>query len=606
MRWLLLAFVAGVTAVSNISWKIHEKRSELPSGWTRARKHVSTSIIPLRIALTQPTSFEEIDSYLNDVSHPDSPNYSQHWTADQVAEKFAPANDTIDAVRAWLMASGIDSNRIQLSPGKGWMHVANSTTAEAEKLLRAEYYVYIHDTGVEHVATESYHLPSHMTTHVDFVMPTIHFDAKVPRKNEPATNGLLSKARRSASSWCAQLTPACLQAIYGIPNKPGAVSKNSFGIVEYTPHAYHQKDLDMFAKTLSPKLVGKSPKQISIDGGFQQTKLNGSSYNFESSIDLTYGMALVGPEQPVTLYQVGDMVQTSNFNSFLDAIDSFYCIFENGDASTDAHFPDPKPGGYKGPKACGTVKPTNVIATSYLIDEASSSNLYLGRQCLEYGKLGIMGVTVLYPTGDHGVEGNSGCLTNNDSKTKIFNPAFPATCPFVTAVGGTQLVGGTTREVAWSGSGGGWSNQFGLPAYQSNAVKSYMKHHQHGYSAEIWNSTGKSRAIPDIAVAAANYWFALNGKWIMQDGGTSTSVPVLGAIITLVNDARIKAGKRPVGFINPAIYSKGFENAFNDITSGNNPGCKTKGFKTAAGWDPVTGVGTPKFKQLVEAWLKLR
>jgi hypothetical protein len=37
------------------------------------------------------------------------------------------------------------------------------------------------------------------------------------------------------------------------------------------------------------------------------------------------------------------------------------------------------------------------------------------------------------------------------------------------------------------------------------------------------------------------------------------------------------------------IYSTGFAGAFNDITNGTNPGCGTVGFKTAKGWDPVTG-----------------
>ena len=35
--------------------------------------------------------------------------------------------------------------------------------------------------------------------------------------------------------------------------------------------------------------------------------------------------------------------------------------------------------------------------------------------------------------------------------------------------------------------------------------------------------------------------------------GTSASSPVVGSLITLVNDARIAAGKGPVGFINPSV-----------------------------------------------------
>ncbi|OBZ71483.1 hypothetical protein A0H81_08497 [Grifola frondosa] len=78
--------------------------------------------------------------------------------------------------------------------------------------------------------------------------------------------------------------------------------------------------------------------------------------------------------------------------------------------------------------------------------------------------------------------------------------------------------------------------------------------------------------------------------------GTSCSAPVVGSMITLINDARIAAGKGPVGFINPAIYSDEFSGTFHDITTGGNQGCGTAGFTATEGWDPVTGVGTPTLR----------
>ncbi|KAH7913799.1 peptidase S8/S53 domain-containing protein [Hygrophoropsis aurantiaca] len=598
---LILGLVFAVASGATTStWVLHEKRSQIPTGWVQARKYAPTSPLPLRIALKQSTGMDEMATYLHDVSHPDSPNYGQHWTAEQVVERFAPGNDTIDAVRNWLVDSGIAPERVQLSPGKGWIRVLNATVAEAEDLLRAEYYVYTHESGIKNIATASYYLPAHMTPHVDLVLPTIHFDAKIPStKNTASVNAVPPKARRDAL--CQTITPDCLRLLYGIPDKPTANKKNSFGIVAYAPESYRQKDLDMFAKQYATGLVGKSPKQVSIDGG-KQIKNNGS---LESSLDLEYAMSLVGPSQQVTLYQVGDAVEGANFNNFIDAIDAFYCMFEFDGTTADTPYPDRRPGGYKGAKQCGTAKPTDVISTSQGIPEHDISNFYAGRQCLEYGKLGIMGVTVIYPTGDHGVAGDGKCPhPKGHSKDEKFSVMFPASCPFVTAVGGTQLPFGAYSEVAWPGSGGGWSNYFGMPAYQSDAVKYYLKHHQHGYSSDIWNSTGKSRAIPDIALNAEGYRVAMNGKWV-DVGGTSASAPVLGALVTLVNDARLKAGKKPVGFINPALYSKHFACALHDIISGTNPGCGKIGYKTAIGWDPVTGLGTPIYQQLVNAWLKL-
>lgn len=53
------------------------------------------------------------------------------------------------------------------------------------------------------------------------------------------------------------------------------------------------------------------------------------------------------------------------------------------------------------------------------------------------------------------------------------------------------------------------------------------------------------------------------------------------------------------------IYTPAFSEAFNDITTGNNPGCDTNGFLAEPGWDPVTGLGTPNFSKLLALWLLL-
>ncbi len=75
--------------------------------------------------------------------------------------------------------------------------------------------------------------------------------------------------------------------------------------------------------------------------------------------------------------------------------------------------------------------------------------------------------------------------------------------------------------------------------------------------------------------------------------------------MTLINDARLAIGKKPIGFINPAIYSDKFKSALHDIVGGNNPGCGTDGFTAVKDWDPVTGVGTPDFVKLKKLWLEL-
>lgn len=215
------------------------------------------------------------------------------------------------------------------------------------------------------------------------------------------------------------------------------------------------------------------------------------------------------------------MSKGASFNNFLDAIDGTYCTFEGGDDPTqDAIYPDPYGGGYEGPEDCGTAKPTNVISTSYSYNEADLTPFYTARQCSEYAKLGLMGVTVLYSSGDYGVAGNGGyCLTSNGEFSQhacgkiliffvgtyslngtIFNPSFPGTCPYITSVGATQVNPNSTvlepegacEQVIYSG--GGFSNYFAMPDYQKTAVDYYLTNYYPQYPPDIWNASGTVRA----------------------------------------------------------------------------------------------------------------
>jgi tripeptidyl-peptidase-1 len=628
----LLSFTLGL-ATSAIAdptlspWRLHEKRSNIPAGWTRARKLDSSMSVPLRFALAQ-SNIENIESLLYDVSLPGSPNYGNHWSASQIAAKFAPKPETIETVRSWLIESGVEPHRMKISPTKGWLEVA-STVEEAENLLLAEYHVYDHETGTKHIACESYHLPEHVTPHVDFVTPTIHFDTRIQKRGQyskisigqpgqgstPQTAGPISNILNQIEDCDKQITPICLRTLYGLWYEPVAGDRNSYGIVEYTPQSYVQSDLDMFAKNFSTGLEGVSPTMISIDGGSILTSDLSFDYNGESNLDLEYGMTLVTKGQNVTLYQVGDAVEGASFNTFLDALDGTYCTYDGGDdPSQDPVYPDTASGGYDGAEDCGTAKPANVISTSYGYNEVELSPAYAIRQCNEYAKLGMMGVTFLFSSGDAGVAGNGGyCLNADGSESAdgtIFNPTFPATCPYVTAVGATQVSPGQT---VWEPenaceqyiySGGGFSNYFSMPLYQKEAVEGYLTANPISYPKDIYNSTGTSRAYPDLSANGANYDVAIDGIFQLVYG-TSAASPVVGAILTMVNDARIAQGKPTIGFINPTIYSANFVPGFKDVTNGTNPGCGTLGFNATKGWDPVTGLGTPYFPSLLSKWLSL-
>jgi hypothetical protein len=72
-------------------------------------------------------------------------------------------------------------------------------------------------------------------------------------------------------------------------------------------------------------------------------------------------------------------------------------------------------------KDCGTVQPANVISTSYGTNEADLSVAYSIRQCNEYAKLGLMGVTFLFGSGDRGVAGGGALCLNAEGSANTLN-----------------------------------------------------------------------------------------------------------------------------------------------------------------------------------------
>ncbi|KIK70403.1 hypothetical protein GYMLUDRAFT_32410 [Collybiopsis luxurians FD-317 M1] len=610
---------------------MHERRAVEPFDWSFSHRPDAHKRLPLRIGLTQ-QNLENLETMLMAVSHPDSPQYGNHWTPQQVVDTFAPKEESIRKVVGWLKDSGFSMDKVKMSANKGWIQV-DATVSEVERLLKAEYQVYKHkESGEEQIGCHEYSVPAEIREHIDLIKPTVHFNHRPSPKStskfkragnlgKPSSSTGPKKSANarpvppSLANCDKMITLDCLRTLYDVPDfKPVSTHKNSYGIVEFTPQAFLAGDLDLFFANFSPSLVGVRPKTILIDGAVVQTTNQSFDFNGESDLDLEYAMALTNP-QTITLLQTGDLVEGAGFDNWLDAVDGSFCTFEGGDDPTqDGIYPDPLPGGFKGPESCGIIAPPFVVSTSYGQDESTITAFSAMRQCTEYGKLGLMGTTILYSSGDDGVAGGGGvCLDETGQPVKngtMFNPDFPATCPFVTAVGATQVNPNSTvfqpegacEQVIFSG--GGFSNIFAIPEYQQSNVASFLKNHPPPYTSAQFNNSGHSRAYPDLAANGANYVIGIDGEFELVFG-TSCSSPVVGSFITMVNDARLAAGKGPVGFINPTIYTERFQNAFNDITTGGNQGCNTPGFTATNGWDPVTGVGTPNVSKLIPLFLSL-
>ncbi|KAI4726541.1 aorsin [Aureobasidium sp. EXF-10728] len=653
---MLSSLLAGVFVAAALASPIapslvaHERRHALPRGWLKTEKVPTGSILPMRIGLAQ-SNLKKGHDLLMDVSIHNSPNYGKYYTAEQVNEIFAPAKASIDSVMDWLASHNV--NGISLSANKQWLQF-DAPVEVAEKLFKTDYHVYEHATsGGKNVACDEYHVPEHLSEHIDYITPGIKLFSParsghavndkntIEKRTFGVTNGkaakqppllkplplaiseLLGLAELSLCQMA--ITPSCIATLYNITQATSAQAGNELGIFEDLGDVYSQTDLNEFFLTLAQQIpVGTHPKLEAIDGAVAPVSV--ANAGAESDLDFQISYPIIYPQNSI-LFQTDDPVYENNYtypgflNNFLDAIDGSYCSYDGGNSPLDPPYPDPQPGGYKGALQCGVYQPTNVISISYGGQEADLPASYQTRQCNEYMKLGMQGVSIVLASGDSGVAGPAGddnadgCLGSG----QIFSPDFPATCPYITTVGATYLPpnGNVFKDeetaVTRYGSGGGFSNIFEIPSYQAAAVSNYLTNHPPPYTSYsttndadigagggIYNRNG--RGYPDVSAIGDNVLIFNKGAPTLI-GGTSAAAPVFAAILTRINEERLKAGKSTVGFVNPTLYAN--PGAFHDITTGNNPGCNTNGFSAASGWDPVTGLGTPNYPALLKVFMSI-
>jgi subtilase family serine protease len=136
------------------------------------------------------------------------------------------------------------------------------------------------------------------------------------------------------------------------------------------------------------------------------------------------------------------------------------------------------------------------------------------------------------------------------------------------------------------GSGGGISNIFPVPAWQTGLT--YQPYFR-GNNYTGPTTTLTNRGIPDISAPMNTYGLWL-GNTIAGYGGTSASAPVMAGI--MARFISLNGGRRPIpGSIHSTLYSN--VNAYYDIASGNNDTILSEGYVATPGWDPVTGLGAP-------------
>lgn len=577
----------------------------VPEGFTKVRAANPKTKLFLRIALEQPgqNTFEQA---LLDVSTPDNPKYGQHLEAAELKAMLKPRAASTDSVLSWLASSNVPAADIE-NDGE-WINF-HISVANANNMLRTTFDVYKHEIdSKEMIRTLSYTVPKEVAKHITMIQPTTRFsrqlaqrstvkdiqdlaiashDRKAPEVPKPITVEPVDPSCNNT------ITPACLRAIYNIGDyEAPAVKGAKLGVAGYLEQWAKYDDLATFEEMYAPWSIGDNFTVESINGGVNPQD-DYTENDIEANLDIQYTVPIaVGV--PVTYYTTGG----------------------RGPIVPDLDQPDPAEAQNEPYLDFFTylLKLKNkelpqVITTSYGENEQSVPAPYVREVCKLIGQLGARGVSVIFSSGDTGV--GSACQTNDGKNTTRFLPIFPAACPYVTSVGGTF---GIAPERAVYFSSGGFSDLFPRPAYQDSAVKGYLKQLGSRWKG-LYNPNG--RGFPDVSAQA--YRFHVIDKTqgpVQRDilvGGTSASAPFFASLISLISTTRMSKGLPPLGFLNPWIYQVG-QKGFNDIVDGGSTGCSGEdiysglptpfvpyaSWNATSGWDPVTGMGTPNFKQLLD------
>jgi len=591
--WAL--FGSGIAGVYGRSSFVLETAPSLPSGWTLKSAAGDDDPMRISIALSQPKLDGLRERLLQRTT------VGQHLSRSEIQQYREPDAAGAAAVQDWLVQNGVVDSRT----ANPW--VAFNTTAKAVRsLFEAEVAYYSYDNGEPLLRTQSYSIPTSLRQHIDFVHPLAHFMPPIRAHRGGADPSRIPQRRSAAASsdavGCNSLgiTPPCIRQIYNwtYTSSPGSTttpSPSRFGIAGFLEEVINYEDVAEFTRMYAPELASLAPPynftvELVANGTNPQYPRGAAGH--EASLDVQYAVALAHPAQVVYYVTGGRGAKLDGTGKPLPADESdnepYLEFLQHLVGLPDAAVPQ-------------------VLSISYADDEQTVPRAYAMRVCDLFLQLAARGVSVLAASGDGGSSGTgqSRCVSNDGTGEPALLPTFPASCPWVTAVGAT---GNDPLTEAAYYSSGGFSNYFGLPAWQSGSAWAYHAL-LNGARDGMYNRSG--RGIPDIA-AVGSAFRVVRGGANSSLVGTSASTPVVAAMVAVANDARLRAGHGPIGWLNPVLYSEDFRTGIlEDIVAGQSKSCFVNntltipGWSTCPGWDPVTGVGVPSdARRFIDALVK--
>ncbi|HEY2396729.1 MAG TPA: S53 family serine peptidase [Rudaea sp.] len=462
-----------------------------------------------------------LDSFVANQHNPTHFFYKETLEPADVVATFSPGSDQVQAVVAHLQASGfsnisVSANRLLVS--------ADGTAASVQTAFQTRIAdVRTGSGGAAFANVDDAKVPAALSGTVLAVLGlqtetqahTMAVKGPDPQKGKPGGGG------GGGSGVVTGHNPATFGTIYAAGSTPTA-SSVKVGII--TEGSMTQTIADLSKFTTTNGLSAVSTLVVTVGGASSDTS-GTSEWNLDSQ-DI---VGVSGGVNQLIFYTANSLYDTALTPTYNKAVNDNVAKVINislGECETSAY-------------NAGTM--------------AADDQIFAAAQA--------QGQTFSVSTGDSGANecgGHRGTV-----------PSYPASSPYVTAVGGTTLsTSGTpsttwAAETVWSGTGGSQSTVEPKPSWQTKG-------------------TAGNRSLPDLAFDAdPNSGAQIYVKGALQQwGGTSLSAPLFAGTW-----ARMLAGKN-LGFAPPHLYTLP-AGVYHDVTSGSNGG-----FSATAGWDYTTGFGS--------------
>jgi kumamolisin len=492
---------------------------------------------------------------------PGSSEYRHYLTPQEIAAEYGPSSSGYDAAVAYFHAAGLT---VRTSPDHTILTV-QGTSALVARAFGTSFEVYGRGTGWFYDHPQPARLPGGLPWAglVGLENETSIAPAAAPIETVPAAPGP-SGSGCSPSSW--GLTPCQAHNVYNLTRYVKAGTNGTgyrIGIVDTYDALESQDDLQSDLARFA-SIYGLPYGNVSW------------VYPVPSTTDLNQSVNIWGTEEALDLEWSRAMAPGASIDMTF-APDSTYGLYSAVDYLVANHAVDEISLSW-GENDVGVFDAAD--SPCYVQCNATTDGSYqLLHPVLEAAA--AEGIGVFSASGDCGASaGTSGVSTN-----------YPASDPYVTGVGGTDLTLNTTGnwggETGWSGNSSGATvpgcdNQGGSSGGWSPFPRPYWQ------SGPGLSKGPALRGVPDVsALAGAPGVPIVLGGNNGSSGGTSLSTPMWAGLSAVADQADAVA----LGDLNPSLYevarSPSYDSAFHDVTAGWN------GYPAGAGWDPVTGLGSP-------------